>query len=134
MKIRRLSNSLQLRIPAQLIVMLLPLMVLLVLFNIYSTQLVQEQTASLVKNTISLLESQISATLTQIDRSLLSVDPGSVSPGSDSLSSADAQTIAQMRARNSIRSILGTYNFLDGVFLYSPATGKVTSYSSEYGD
>ena len=34
MKIRRLSNSLQLRIPAQLIVMLLPLMVLLVLFNI----------------------------------------------------------------------------------------------------
>lgn len=134
MKAHRFSNSLQLRIPMQLVVMLLPLMVLLIFFNIYSTQLVQEQTASLVKNTISLLESQISATLSQIDRSLLSMDINSLSTGNGSLSSADAQTILQMRARNSIRPVLGTYSFLDGVFLYSPDTERVNSYSHEYGD
>lgn len=132
MKTHPFSNSLQLRIPAQLITILLPLIFLLVSMNIYSAQLVQEQASSLVKNTTSLLESQISATLSQIDRSLLNVGLGAFSSQTSTLSDSDTQTLSQMRARNALRAVIGTYSFLDGVFLYTPESGDITSYSMEY--
>lgn len=132
MKTHPFSNSLQLRIPAQLITILLPLVFLLVSMNIYSAQLVQEQASSLVKNTTSLLESQISATLSQIDRSLLNVGLGAFSSQTSTLSDSDTQTLSQMRARNALRAVIGTYSFLDGVFLYTPESEDITSYSMEY--
>lgn len=134
MKKHSISNSLQVRIPILVAAMVLPLMLLLVLCNVYSAHLLQRQAADLGRNTISLFGSQVESILALIERSLLGTDLEGNRWDAPNSSPEDQRTLAQMRIRLSLNELLGTYSFLDGIFTYSPEDDTVTASTVNYSD
>lgn len=124
-------NSISARIPLLMAAVIIPLLALLVIYNFYSGWLLQRQAAVLGKNTISLFGSQVDSILEMIDKTLLNTD---VEDASSHSSLEDERVLAQMRVRNSLEKILGTYEFLDGVFAYSPEQGLLVSSMVSYDD
>ncbi len=132
MKKRIISNSVQVRIPLLMAAMILPLMALLLLCNVYSASLLQKQAADLGKNTISLFGNQIDSVLSMIEKSLLGTELEDQVWNRQS--TADQRTLARMKVRLSLNKLLGTYNFLDGVFTYSPEDDSIAASTIEYYD
>ncbi len=125
------SNSIRTGIPLLLASVILPLLALLVVSNVYSAWLLQSQAASLGRNTISLFGNQVDSILGMIEKNLLNTDVKDA-PDSPGLSSQDEQVLSQMRVRNTLGEILGTYDFLDGVFTYSPKRDQLTASMVSY--
>lgn len=132
MKKHVFSNSVQVRIPFLMAAMILPLMALLLLCNVYSAHLLQKQAADLGKNTISLFGGQIDSVLSMIEKGLLGTDLEDQTWAQHS--SEDQRTLARMKVRLSLYDLLGTYNFLDGVFTYSPEDDSIAASTVEYYD
>lgn len=133
MKKPALSNSIRTRVPLLLAAIILPLLALLVASNVYSVWLLQNQAAGLGRNTISLFGHQVDSVLGMIEKNLLNTDVKDAAAAPD-LSVQDGQVLNQMRIRNALGEILGTYDFLDGVFTYSPKQDRLTASMVNYGD
>ena len=126
-------NSIRTCIPLLMASIIVPLLVLLVAYTIYSGWLLQNQAATLARNSISLFGNQVDSILGMIDKSLLNTDVEDAGPYSDSRIQNE-RVLAQMRVRNTLEEILGTYEFLDGVFTYSPGQDLLTSSMVSYDD
>lgn len=126
-------NSIRTCIPLLMASIIVPLLVLLVAYTIYSGWLLQNQAATLARNSISLFGNQVDSILGMIDKSLLNTDVEDAGPYSDSRIQNE-RVLAQMRVRNTLEEILGTYEFLDGAFTYSPGQDLLTSSMVSYDD
>ena len=131
MKKKIIPNSIRSCIPLLMAVIIIPLLVLLIVYNIYFSWLLQNQAAVLGKNTISLFSDQMDSILRMIDKSLLGIEVEDAGVYSSDFMQ-DEQILAQMRVRNTLGEILGTYEFLDGVFTYSPEEKLLTASMVSY--
>lgn len=129
-----LPNSIQTCIPLLMLSIIVPLLLFLVVYNIYSAYSLQNQAAILGKNTISLFGNQMNSVLGMIDKSLLGTEVEDRAISSSHTTLSDQRILAQMRIRITLKELLGTYEFLDGVFTYSPEDDLLTSSMVNYDD
>jgi two-component system sensor histidine kinase YesM len=119
---QELFKSLRFRIGLAFLVICLPLIILLIYYNVYAGKVVRDQVAESNKNLVSLYMGQIDRTLEEIDEylykttaqetDLLLVDP------SNSFYSTVYQ-LAKIRLANKISVDIKNYKALDMFFIYS---------------
>ncbi|WP_159888613.1 sensor histidine kinase [Paenibacillus puerhi] len=119
---RSTFNSLKFKLIVGLVITILPLIVILILMNHYSADVVRKQVAQSNKNLLSLYLGQIDRSLQEVDNYLINMSQTNM----DLLEIDQPQTMdpnnytkAKLRLFNTINNDLSFYSSLDMIFIYS---------------
>lgn len=137
-QLRSLTNSLRFKLFATILLFMVPLIVVILVNDHYSVQVVRNQVAQSNKNLLSLYMNQIDSNLSDIDNYLFNLSERNTDllqleyPGNKG---TNEYSLAKLRLYNDLKSEIEYYKTIDMFFLYSSANDDaLLAGSSDYGD
>jgi len=137
-QLRSLTNSLRFKLFATILLFMVPLIVVILVNDHYSVQVVRNQVAQSNKNLLSLYMNQIDSNLSDIDNYLFNLSERNTDllqleyPGNEG---TNEYSLAKLRLYNDLKSEIEYYKTIDMFFLYSSANDDaLMAGSSDYGD
>ncbi len=137
-QLRSLTNSLRFKLFATILLFMVPLIVVILVNDHYSVQVVRNQVAQSNKNLLSLYMNQIDSNLSDIDNYLFNLSERNTDllqleyPGNKG---TNEYSLAKLRLYNDLKSEIEYYKTIDMFFLYSSANDDaLMAGSSDYGD
>ena len=136
-QLRSLTNSLRFKLFATILLFMVPLIVVILVNDHYSVQVVRNQVAQSNKNLLSLYMNQIDSNLSDIDNYLFNLSERNTDllqleyPGNKG---TNEYSLAKLRLYNDLKSEIEYYKTIDMFFLYSAANDDaLLAGSSDYG-
>ena len=131
---RAAPKSMKFHVYVRFVAVFLPVLLVILAQNVYTTSLIQSHAVELTANTLSLFDSQMSLSLTYMDRSLLNTNIDSLYHSSVKNSRLFPGPLTDEQLRTPMRTVLNSYSFLDGVFFSSADSDRVVTTSIVYDD